>query len=85
MSDMKKILFFAAVLMLGFVACSSDDEMPDRFVSVTGIEFSYTQIAVEISSPYRHAPFALLEVKILPVNATSQSISWTSSNTKVCE
>ena len=77
---MKKVLFFASVLMLGFVACSSDDEAPDRFVPVTGIKLSEAQITMKIGSPF---PTVTIEATVLPANATNQNVLWISSNSAV--
>ena len=74
---MKKMLLFAAVLMLGLVSCLGNDEAPDRFVPVTGIKLSEAQMTMKISSPY---PSATIEATVLPVNATNQNILWASSN-----
>jgi uncharacterized protein (TIGR02145 family) len=71
---MKKILFFATLLIFGFVACSDENEPS---ISVTNVTLTPATLELIVGD------YATLTVTIEPVNADNQQKTWTSSNNNI--
>ena len=71
---MKNILYFAMILSLAFATSCKDD---DKNVLVTGVTLNHATATLSMLDQLTLVP------TVLPANATSSSVTWSSSNNNV--
>ena len=74
-TQMRKFLFFTAVLLLGLAACSAPNE--DASIAVTGVTLNYNTAALAVGETKTKV------ATVQPQNATNRNVTWTSSNPTV--
>ena len=75
---MKRIKLFATLMSmcaLGILGCSNATN--DNTISVTGVSLNLEELILKVDSEYQ------LEAYVAPINATTSTLTWSSSNTSV--
>ena len=75
---MRKIIFFALSLVLGFNGCVSNDTEREIIISVESITVNQPTLAITMGDPA-----VTLTATVLPTNATNRNVVWSSSNTAI--
>ena len=78
---MRKFIFFALSILLGFIGCAgSDTEEREIIVSVESITLNHSTLTITMGDPA-----VTLTATILPTNATNRNVVWSSSNAAVAK